>query len=138
MYGFIKIPAKYLSLAMLALDVIISGGVNYSDVLGLLGGHLYYFLDSVFPAMPDGKLVISVPFWFERLVHRIQNGLGSLTGLQRGPPDMPPGDGGRTSSMSGVQGQARGGARTSGARPGFTVPSMRAGHQWGSGNALGS
>lgn len=138
MYGFIQIPAKYLSLTMLILDVIINGGVNYSDVLGLLGGHLYYFLDTVVPSM-HGKIVISVPIWYERLVDQIQNGLGSLTGLQRGPPVMPPrGSSGRSSMISGPQGQSRGGATTSSARAGLTMPSMRSGHDWGSGRTLGS
>lgn len=139
MYGFIKIPAKYLSLTMLVLDVIISGGVNTADVLGLLGGHLYYFLDSVYPAMPEGKQLIFVPIWYERLVDQIQNFLGSVTGLQRGPPVAAPRSGsGRSSMISGPQTPARGGARATGARPGFTAPSMRSGHTWGAGHTLGS
>lgn len=140
MYGFIQIPAKYLSLAMLALDVIIRGSFSPSDALGLVGGHLYYFLDSVYPTMPQGKNVISVPIWYERIIDNIQNILGSVTGLQRVPPAPQRGftRGGRTSTISGVQGQSNRGGTTSGARAGFTVPSMRSGHNWGRGNTLGS
>lgn len=143
MYGFIRIPAKYLSLTMLILDVIISGGFRPSDAMGLVAGHLYYFLDSVFPAMPDGKQLIFVPIWYERVIDQIQNLLGSLTGLQRGPPVAPTRSGfgsstGRTSRIPSVAGRSTAGATTSGARTGFSTPNMRSGYSWGQGHTLGS
>lgn len=140
MYGFIHIPAKYLSLTMLLLDLIIKGGFLMSDVMGLVGGHLYYFLDSVYPSMPEGKQLIFVPIWFERLIDNIQNSLGSITGLQRGPPVSHRGStpGGTSFTVSGVHGRPNRGATTSGARPGFTAPTMRSGYDWGRGNVLGS
>lgn len=145
LYGFIKIPAKYFSLALLCLDIVIKGGFSSADALGLVGGHLYYFLDSVYPSMPQGKNLIFVPLWFERLIDQIQNKLGSWTGLQRVSPVMESGSSsrgfgssGQNSRIRGVSGSTSGGATTSGARSGFTRPNFRSGHQWGSGQTLGS
>lgn len=145
MYGFIQIPAKYLSLTMLALDVILSGGVAAADVFGVLGGHLYYFLDTVYPSMPEGKMLIAVPLWFERFIDQVQAFLGSVTGLHSGPP--PPSN--YRSSTAGSQSTSRIGgissgfgnrdATSSGARGGITSPTSRGGsHVWGTGHALGS
>lgn len=146
MYGFIQIPAKYLSLAMLCLDIIINGGISSADAFGLLGGHLYYFLDSVYPFMRGGKRLIFVPIWFERFIDQVQAFLASVTGLRSGPP--PPsnygrGPSGRSSTgfqsrTSNPSGRTAGDATASGWRSGFTAPSLRTGHNWGSGHALGS
>lgn len=149
MYGFIQIPAKYLSLTLLALDLIITGGISPSNIYGLLGGHLYYFLDSVYPAMPEGKQLIFVPLWFERFIDQVQAFLGSVTGLRSNPPvQTNAGSGGsrgssggswsRTASASGPQNR---GASSSGWRSGLTAPSLRPGqsrHNWGTGHTLGS
>lgn len=141
LYGFIKIPAKYFSLTLVLLDVI-KGGFTISGVLGLLGGHLYYFLDSVYPTMPQGKNLIFVPIWFERLIDQIQNTLGSLTSLQRVSPVMQSGPAARgfggSSRTGSASGRQSGAATTSGVRSGFTMPISRSKHQWGSGHALGS
>lgn len=142
LYGFIQIPAKYLSLAMIGLDIIISGGVATSDILGLLGGHLYYFLDSVYPAMPDGKQLIFVPMWFERFIDRAQASLGSITGLQTGPPpppQQPSRFGGVTSRSTSSQSEQAGERGSSSAwRSSFSTPTSRNRHNWGTGHTLGS
>lgn len=145
LYGFIQIPAKYLSLAMLGLDVIITGGVSPADIYGLLGGHLYYFLDSVYPMMPQGKQVIFVPLWFERFIDQLQASLGSITGLHSNPPPVA---NSRNSSAprafesGSSQGPSSSGGGTSSSwRSGFTAPSVRPGqsrHNWGTGHTLGS
>lgn len=140
MYGFIKIPAKYLSLTMLGLDVIINGGFSTSEALGLVGGHLYYFLDSVYPTMPDGKQLIFVPVWFEQGITQFQDWLASTTGLHRGQPAASQSrhmqQGGNSVNQSGALNR---GVRSSGMRQGLTMPSVRSGaHRWGSGHTLGS
>lgn len=142
LYGFIQIPAKYLSLAMLGLDLIITGGISTSDILGLLGGHLYYFLDSVYPAMPDGKQLIFVPSWFERFVYKVQTSLGSATGLQTAPAPPPQRStrfGGGSSRPMPSAGQPTGeGGSSSAWRSRFTTPTSRNRHDWGTGHTLGS
>lgn len=139
MYGFIQIPAKYLSLVMLLLDVIIQGSFAPSDGLGLLGGHLYYFLDSVFPTMPEGKQLIFTPIWFERLIDQIQNILSNITGLNRGLRAV---SGSRNTPSSAYPttpaGSNRQATSSTSFRSGFTAPQVRGSHSWGSGNTLGS
>lgn len=139
MYGFIQIPAKYLSLTMLVLDVIITGGVSTADGLGLLGGQLYYILDSVYPAMPDGKQLIFVPMWFENFIHQLSQALSSATSLGSGPQmSQSYSTSGRGNRTSTAAGRPQTGATSSGVRSGFTVPSVRGGYTWGRGNTLGS
>lgn len=145
MYGFISIPAKYLSLAIIAIDLILTGGIDYTAVVGIVAGHLYYFLDSVFPTMPSGKQLISTPPAFERLVEQACVGLASLTGLGAVPaaasPRAPPSSGAGSASTIGSMQTGRNGAATSGARTGITMPSLRGAtgrYDWGSGQALGS
>lgn len=142
LYGFIQIPAKYLSLAMIGLDLIIGGRIATSDALGLLGGHLYYFLDSIYPATPDGKQLIFVPQWFENFVVRIQNFLGSVTGLQTAPPlsSVPSSRFGRIGSQLGrdTSRESRDTGSTSTWRSRLTSPTSRNQHNWGTGQTLGS
>lgn len=137
LYGFISIPAKYLSLTMLALEVISSGGIRPADIFGLLGGHLYYFLDSVFPLMPNGKQTIFVPLWFERSVDRAQGFLGYITGLHRGPPTSSPTRSSMQPTSRTQPNPSSTGPRAAGLRPRFpgTNPND---HSWGSGHTLGS
>lgn len=153
MYGFIQIPAKYLSLTMLALDIVISGNVSMADLYGLLGGHLYYFLDSVYPTMPDGRQLVFVPMWFERFIDQLQASLGSVTGLHSNAPPPQMGSNNRsgsgrnnrgfadirstsTETASGPQNRAGGTASGWGS---FSSASLRgSGHNWGSGRTLGS
>lgn len=157
MYGFIQIPAKYLSLTMLALDVVISGNVSMADLYGLLGGHLYYFLDSVYPTMRDagGRQIVFVPLWFERFIDQLQAFLGSVTGLHSNPSpsssQQQQTGGGRnnnsnrgfanirsttTANAAGSQNRAGGTASGWGS---FSSASLRgSGHNWGTGRTLGS
>lgn len=146
MYGFISIPAKYLSLAIIAIDLILSGGVDTTAVVGLVAGHAYYFLDSVYPTMPSGKQLISTPPAFERFVDAACAALASATGLgaapaPAAPPRVPSAAGAGAASTIGSMQTGRNGVAASGARSGITMPSLRGaagGYDWGSGQALGS
>lgn len=139
LYGILKFPAKYLSLFILALDLLLDGHIDVSSVFGLVAGHLYYFLDSVYPTMPQGKHIISVPVWFENGIDQISDSLGSLLGLQNAPSAAPYSED-RTSqlgvSRNAAIGRGSGASAGSSARTGITSPSVR--HSWGSGRTLGS
>jgi len=60
-FGVIKFQALYLPFALLGLDVI-QGASPISGVLGILAGHMYYFLTEVYPRT-SGRNVIQTPTW---------------------------------------------------------------------------
>lgn len=55
------VQAFYLPWAMLALDVIF-GSPLVPDFLGILAGHLYYFLTVLHP-LAGGKTILQTPVW---------------------------------------------------------------------------
>ncbi|KAK6944893.1 Derlin, partial [Dillenia turbinata] len=65
-YGLVTLKAFYLPWAMLALDVIF-GSPFGPDLLGILAGHLYYFLTVLHP-LAGGKNMLRTPYWVHKLV----------------------------------------------------------------------
>lgn len=59
--------AFYLPWAMLAMDVIF-GSPLLPDVLGILSGHLYYFLTVLHP-LAGGRKVLTTPRWVYPLLY---------------------------------------------------------------------
>ena len=51
----------YLPFALLAFSVMV-GGNWVADVLGILGGHMYYFLKVIHPAA-GGTALAETPLW---------------------------------------------------------------------------
>lgn len=51
----------YLPFALLAFSVMV-GGNWVADVLGILGGHMYYFLKVIHPAA-GGAALAETPLW---------------------------------------------------------------------------
>ncbi|GMN50656.1 hypothetical protein TIFTF001_019811 [Ficus carica] len=62
-YGLVTLKAFYLPWAMLALDVIF-GSPIMQDLLGIIAGHLYYFLTVLHP-LAGGKNILKTPKWTE-------------------------------------------------------------------------
>ncbi|KAE8698395.1 Derlin-1 [Hibiscus syriacus] len=60
-YGLVTLKAFYLPWAMLALDVIF-GSPLIPDLLGIIAGHLYYFLTVLHP-LATGKVFLKTPMW---------------------------------------------------------------------------
>ncbi|KAI7988561.1 Derlin-1 [Camellia lanceoleosa] len=60
-YGLVSLKAFYLPWAMLALDVIF-GSELMPDLLGIIAGHLYYFLTVLHP-LASGKNILKTPKW---------------------------------------------------------------------------
>ncbi|XVF88651.1 hypothetical protein PTKIN_Ptkin19aG0067900 [Pterospermum kingtungense] len=60
-YGLVTLKAFYLPWAMLALDVIF-GSPLIPDLLGIIAGHLYYFLTVLHP-LATGKVILKTPMW---------------------------------------------------------------------------
>ncbi|XP_022730381.1 derlin-1-like [Durio zibethinus] len=67
-YGLVTLKAFYLPWAMLALDVIF-GAPLVPDLLGIIAGHLYYFLTVLHP-LATGKVILKTPLWVHKLVER--------------------------------------------------------------------
>ncbi|KAK7358405.1 hypothetical protein VNO77_00332 [Canavalia gladiata] len=80
-YGLVALKAFYLPWAMLALDVIF-GSPLVPDLLGIIAGHLYYFLTVLHPAA-GGKNILKTPKWVHKLVARWRIGAQPIS---RGPP----------------------------------------------------
>ncbi|KAL0547238.1 hypothetical protein IC582_017167 [Cucumis melo] len=65
-YGVVSLKGFYLPWAMLALDLIF-GHRLMPDILGMVAGHLYYFLTVLHP-LAGGKFILKTPFWIHKLV----------------------------------------------------------------------
>ncbi|EOA17234.1 hypothetical protein CARUB_v10005507mg [Capsella rubella] len=72
LYGLVTLKAFYLPWAMLALDVIF-GSPIMPDLLGIIAGHLYYFLTVLHP-LATGKNYLKTPKWVNRIVARYRIG----------------------------------------------------------------
>ncbi|KAH7616042.1 putative Derlin-1 [Nannochloris sp. 'desiccata'] len=78
LFGIINLQAVYLPFALLALDVV-QGGSPKSGIVGILAGHVYYFLTDVYPRA-NGRHLIKTPQWLVRLVYRF--GLSPVRPIQ--------------------------------------------------------
>jgi len=61
--------AFYLPWAMLALDVIF-GSPLLPDLMGIIAGHLYYFLSVLHP-LSGGRNILKTPIWVYPFCHAI-------------------------------------------------------------------
>ncbi|KAF8412441.1 hypothetical protein HHK36_000405 [Tetracentron sinense] len=59
-YGF------YLPWALLALDLILGNSLK-PDIIGMVAGHLYYFLTVLHP-LAGGKFILKTPLWVHKFV----------------------------------------------------------------------
>ncbi|CAA3025807.1 derlin-1 [Olea europaea subsp. europaea] len=67
-YGLVSLKAFYLPWAMLCLDVIFGSPIA-PDLLGIIAGHLYYFLTVLHP-LAGGKTILKTPVFIQKLVVR--------------------------------------------------------------------
>lgn len=79
-YGLVTLKAFYLPWAMLALDVIF-GSPLVPDLLGIIAGHLYYFLTVLHP-LATGKNLLKTPKWVQKLVARWRIGAPAINRAQ--------------------------------------------------------
>ncbi|PPD78038.1 hypothetical protein GOBAR_DD25039 [Gossypium barbadense] len=87
-YGLVTLKAFYLPWAMLALDVIF-GSELIPDLLGIIAGHLYYFLTVLHP-LATGKVFLKTPI--NKLVARYRIGAPSRpSSRSAAPSDRPTG-----------------------------------------------
>ncbi|KAL2342584.1 hypothetical protein Fmac_003869 [Flemingia macrophylla] len=103
-YGLVALKAFYLPWAMLALDVIF-GSPLIPDLLGIIAGHLYYFLTVLHP-LAGGKNILKTPMWVRKLVARWRIGMQPVSrGQSANNPQQETGSGvafrGRSYRLSG-------------------------------------
>ncbi|KAK7842898.1 derlin-1 [Quercus suber] len=79
-YGLVTFKAFYLPWTMLAMDVIF-GSPLMPDLLGIIAGHLYYFLTVLHP-LAGGKNILETPMWVHKLVTRWQIGAQPISRAQ--------------------------------------------------------
>ncbi|KAF1872592.1 hypothetical protein Lal_00016428 [Lupinus albus] len=82
LYGLVSLKAFYLPWAMFALDVIF-GSPLMPNLLGIIAGHLYYFLTVLHP-LAGGKNILKTPVWIHKLVTRWR--IGAPPPVSRGQP----------------------------------------------------
>ncbi|XP_044463662.1 derlin-1-like [Mangifera indica] len=75
-YGLVKLKGFYLPWAMLVLDIVF-GSPLITDLLGIIAGHLYYFLTVLHP-LATGKNLLKTPKWVHKLVARWRIGAPSI------------------------------------------------------------
>jgi len=72
LYGLLPVQAFYLPFVYLGLSLVL-GGNPIHCVLGILSGHMYYFLNNVYPAS-GGRRFIRTPRWLENVCARYNIG----------------------------------------------------------------
>lgn len=68
LFGLIKLQALYLPFAFLAITLL-QGASPKSDIMGILVGHLYYFLTDIYP-LQGGPHLITTPRWLVRRFYK--------------------------------------------------------------------
>ncbi|KAF6024998.1 DERL1 [Bugula neritina] len=101
-----QFKAMYLPWVLLAFNLIIRGG-GFSELLGILVGHLYFFLMFKYPQDFGGRTLIGTPSFFYNF---LPNHRGVMSGFGSAPPTRQPA----------ARADQQGGA-----------------HRWGQGNVLG-
>lgn len=73
MYGLVQLRSFYLPWAMLGLDMIFGSSI-LPGLMGIMVGHLYYFLAVLHP-LASGKNYLKTPMWVHRIVARFRLGM---------------------------------------------------------------
>ncbi|OAY48112.1 derlin-1 [Manihot esculenta] len=82
-YGLVSLKGFYLPWAMLALDLIFGNPLK-PDILGMVAGHLYYFLTVLHP-LSGGRFILRTPLWVHKLVAFWGEGTQVNAPVQRDP-----------------------------------------------------
>lgn len=65
-FGLLNFQAPYLPYVLLAFSVIL-GNAIYIDLVGIGAGHVYWFLEDVFPNQPNGRKLLKTPQFLRNL-----------------------------------------------------------------------
>jgi Derlin-2/3 len=55
---------------MIGFTVILHSVIPWQDILGFIVGHVYYYLEDVYPHLPlsNGDRLLKTPDWFRNLI----------------------------------------------------------------------
>jgi len=65
-FGLLTFQAPYLPWVLLGFSLLLGNSVSV-DLLGMAVGHIYYFLEDVFPNQPGGKRLLQTPTMLQAL-----------------------------------------------------------------------
>ncbi|XP_030488056.2 derlin-1.1-like isoform X1 [Cannabis sativa] len=82
-YGLVSLKGFYLPWAMLTLDLLF-GVPLMEDILGMVVGHLYYFLTVLYP-LSGGKYIFKTPIWVHKIVAYWGKGSQMNSPVERDP-----------------------------------------------------
>lgn len=127
LYGFVTIPAKFLSYALLLLDLLQGGlPVVMEGLTGIISAHAFHYFTEVYPrANPSATRILETPTWFKRFFGGSGSGAGgTFAGRER-----------NIGGVTRIEPVRRSGAAASAAASSGSTAST--GRNWGSGRRLG-
>lgn len=62
--GFLNFNAPYLPWVIVAIESLIGQNIEWFDLVGIALGHLYYFLEDVYPRLTNRRLLRTPPLLF--------------------------------------------------------------------------
>ncbi|XP_075132072.1 derlin-3 isoform X2 [Leptodactylus fuscus] len=65
-FGVMTVQAPYLPWVLLAFSILVGDSILV-DTLGILTGHIYFFLEDVFPRQPGGKKLLVTPAFLKQI-----------------------------------------------------------------------
>lgn len=67
-YGLFSVPAFYFPWLLVLMSLLMGGNV-FMDLLGCIVGHLFFFLDTVYPSTA-GRPLLETPHWVYWLIYK--------------------------------------------------------------------
>ncbi|XP_065830932.1 derlin-2-like [Oscarella lobularis] len=71
-FGFFTFQAPYLPWVLLGFSLLLGNSITV-DVLGIVVGHTYYFLEDVFPTRQGGLRLLRTPQFLKTLLDPVEN-----------------------------------------------------------------
>ncbi|ELW72602.1 Derlin-3 [Tupaia chinensis] len=89
-FGLITFQAPFLPWALMGFSLLLGNSILV-DLLGIVVGHIYYFLEDVFPNQPGGKRLLLTPGFLKLLLDAPEEDPNYLPLPEEQPgPQLPP------------------------------------------------
>eukprot|EP01025_Chloroclados_australasicus_P055570 TRINITY_DN6759_c0_g5_i1.p1 TRINITY_DN6759_c0_g5~~TRINITY_DN6759_c0_g5_i1.p1 ORF type:complete len:307 (-),score=14.44 TRINITY_DN6759_c0_g5_i1:435-1256(-) len=115
LYGVVRIRSFYLPFAFAGMSLLFTGEIPVQDIIGIVVGHLFYFLTVLYPQQSGGRNLLKAPQFLAQWLAQVGIGSGGYYPAPRA------GSGAQT-SWTGARGQqqqqsqSQGGGDTGGFR----------------------